>query len=427
MLKHSRLIGIAVLAIILAGPVQNSSNGAGFDIKAGAGYDFLSQQYYLLEFLDSDTSGALDSLLSLKRTYLDDLKGVVTVNYSPGRGDKWQLYSHYEQTDKFIRLRLNNDLRLKLKSSRLRLAGEVDWRHRLVDTTEFGDSYLFGQGSARLAIPVNESVGARIQLSGEVMDFKSRSTFSFDYYRTGAKAGLTKSFENFSYLDGNLFVQARQVTDSTELNYLSLGVESSFLGLYGTGELDFYFRLEDREYNQPLSKNDHYRIELEGRNRLRLGDRFFTKQEAELELVRYDPEDIINFGYDRVALTLLAGYKWGRTGIAVGPALEWLDERQEDSAFADDYFEAGGRVDLDYFDMGRLFLTAESILGVRDRKFEHSEQTDYLFERVSLIADLRMFGHLNLSLYFSAEWEWHESTEENARLLLTSSSLTWSF
>lgn len=424
MLKHSRLIGIAVLAIIIAGPVQSSLNGAGFDIKAGAGYDFLSQQYY---FIDLDSTGALDSLLSLKRSYLDDFKGVVSVNYSPGRGDKWQLYSHYEQTDKFIRLRLNNDLRLKLKSSRLKLSGEVDWRHRLVDTTEFGDSYLFGQGSARLVIPVNEMVSARVQLSGEVMDFKSRSAFSYDYYRTGVKGGLTKSFENFSYLDGNLFARSRQVPDSTELNYLSLGVESSYLGLYGAGELDLYFRLENREYNQPLSKNDHYRIELDGRNRYRLGKRLFTRQLAEFELVRYDPEDPVNFGYDRVSLTLLAGFNQGKASIAIGPVFEWLDERQEDTTFADDYFEAGGRIDFDYFDIGRLFFTAESILGVRDRKFEHSEQTDYLFERLSLIADLTLLGHLNLNLYFSAEWEWHDLTEENARLVLTSSSLTWSF
>lgn len=402
--------------------LQASSLG----VKVGVGYDFLSQEY----FLDSTLREGPDSLFilwSLKTNYLDDIKSQLDLTYAPYLDRRLELQSSYEQTPEFIRVRFISDLRPKLRNSKFDINSEIEWRNRYRGVSELGDSYLSGYLKAKMSTPLAGLTTAYFQIHGDGVNFQSPSEFSYNFYRIGAKAGVMKSYENFSYADARLFITTRQVPDSLELNYLSFGAEGSVLGFYSGGEIDLYGRLERKDYKQAFDEDDHIRVELNARSKVDLGKKWFTRQEIDFDLTLFSLTDPVNQDYGRTGLTLLCGYENNGLSISIGPDFEYLDEQQDSLTEGEDYFESGAKVDLDYMTLDKIFVSVESILGYRNLKFENELQSDFTFERLSVIADIKFFSVLSLSILFSAEWEWHNRSEENSRIYLLSSNLSYTF
>lgn len=417
---------VAALTLVLVGGLCKKLQAAGLNFRVGVGYDFLSQQY----FLDSASLEGPDSLLTdwaLKTNYLDDVKGQLALTFNPYNDRRLELQSSYEQTPEFMRMRFVGDLRSKFGKTKLDFNSELEWRDRYRDSSDFGDSYLSGYFKTKLSTPISSSTTAKFQIQTDGVNFRSPSDFSYNYYRLGGKAALTKSYENFSFADVRLFVMTRQVPDSLELNYLNFGVEGSLFGFYDGVELDLFTRLERKDYNQPTDKDDHYRFELSARNKVSLGQSWFSRQELDFELALYSSADPVNYDYGRAGLTLLYGYENNGLSIAAGPDFEYLDEQENDLMESEDYFESGAKVDLDYMKIDGLFFSLESITGFRNLKYENELQSDFSFERLNIIADVKILSALNLSVLFSAEWEWHQRREENSQIYLLSSSLSYAF
>ena len=417
---------VAALTLVLVGVSASILQAKGLSFRAGVGYDFLSQQY----FLDSASLAGPDSLLvdwDLKTNYLDDIKGLFAITYSPYLDRRLELESSYEQTPEFIRMRFTGDLRSKLGQTKLDFNSELEWRDRYRDSSDFGDSYLSGYFKAKLSSPLNNSTSAGIQLHGDGVSFQSPSSFSYNYYRLGVKASIAKSYESFSFADMKLFLTTRQVPDSLELNYLNFGVEGSLLGFYEGIDLDIFTRLERKDYNQPSNKDDYYRIEFNAHNKVSIGQRWFSRQELDLELTLYNSDDPVNYNYGRAGLTFLYGYENNGVSLGVGPDFEYLDEQENDLTKSEDYFESGAKVDLDYMKMDGLFCSIESILGYRNLKYENDLQSDFSFERLNIIADVKILSALSLNVLLSAEWEWHKRSEENSQIYLLSSNLSYAF
>ncbi|UCG61195.1 MAG: hypothetical protein JSV52_12840 [Candidatus Zixiibacteriota bacterium] len=414
---------VLTTTLLIAGG-GHTGEAAGFSYKAGIGYDFLSQQY----FLDSASQADADSILtewSLKTNYLDDVKGLVSFSLSPFKDRRLGLTAKYEQTSEFLRLKFLSDLRTKIGSTRLDFNTEVDWRNRHRGTASFGDNYIFGYSRAKLSVPVKPGLKSTFQVQGEFVQFDSVSTTSYNYYRIGGKVGLERLYKNFSF--GNIaatFV-TRQVPDSLGLNYVDFGVEGSYFGIYDQGELDVFGRLGRKDYNLIDGRNDFWRFEADVRNKVQMGERYFTKQEAEFELTDYDPNDPVNLDYFRIEITVLAGFETAFFTFGVGPEFEALHEKKDIFAVSEDYVEIGAKADLDYIKAGTLFLAVESVLGRRDLKDNNELLTDYTYERLSLIGDLKLLKRLRLNVLFSAEWEWHQIPTNDSEIYLLSSSLTF--
>ena len=415
---------IIALATVLT--VQGSIEAADLRLKAGIGYDFLSQEF----FLDSTAVSGVDSFYTdwnLKTNYLDDIKGLLSLSYTPFSDRRLYLQTSYEQTRDYLRTRFLSDTRLKFNSSRLDLNNELEWKHRLADSATVGDSYLLAYSRARLTTPLSAQINGHFQLKGDMVAFDSVSDLSYNYYRLEARTGVSKSFEDFSFAEFSLLAQTRQVPDSTFLNYLSLGGDISSFVFYSSGVLDLYARLEHKDYNQPDNKDDHFHFEITSRNRNRLGGAFFSRQELDLELTFYSPESTVNYDYHRFSLAVLGGLEEGVFSTAIGPRLEYLTEETTGFLTSNNYLETGIRVDADLMMVNRLFLSAESTTGLRNLKYEDDLQSDYTFQRVNLIGDLKVFVGLNLSFLLSTEWEWHGNSTENSALYLLSSNLTYTF
>ncbi|MDH3890950.1 MAG: hypothetical protein OEV49_07675 [candidate division Zixibacteria bacterium] len=414
------LILITVLCLTL------SAHSGDLTINAGLGYDLLSQEY----FLDNLVPSGADSVLvewSLTKDYLDDLKGQLWVKYRPFDDNRMELRAGYDQTAEFLRLRLTGDFSKRWHDRKVQVVGRVEVKDRYRGQTEFGDSYLRASARSKFSAPLGSSTSITMQLKGDGVRFQSVSTYNYNHFRIGGSIGLEKLFGDFSFADFKLTVDQRKVPDSLALDYLSLGAEATCLAFYRLGEIDIWAGLTQKNYNQPEHKDDHHRLVFQADHRIRISDRWFSRQLIETELTLYHPDDPINVSYSQTELALLGGIESGPFSVAWGPVFEILNERDNEYTAGEDYTEPGARVVFDYMAPGRLFVSTESTTGRRNLTAESELQSDFTFERLSLIGDLSFNSALRLSLLFSGVWEWHEQSQENSRLYLVSSNLTYEF
>ena len=416
-----RRIQAAAICLLAAAICQNSE-ASNFEIKTSLGYDFISQEY----FLDSVTTDSSLSLWQLKTDYLDELRGRLSFRYWSGEKRELELQSSYEQSNELFRIRLLADWRPKLGNNKLGIITELERRDRYKGVSQFGDSYLFGYTKAFIKIPVSARLTSKIQFMSEFVRFDTTSEFSFDYYRFGPKIGLTKSFESFSFLDVNLFLVARQVPDSAELDYLNFGLDGSFFGLMAGGDIDLYARFERKDYSRADNQDDHFRFDFDGRGKINLRGSSIMRIELRSDFIFYSPDDQVNFDYSRHLLAVLAGYEKNGWGVALGPEFGLLLEQAGDLNAVENYFEIGGKIDLELLRAGRFFGSLESTLGYRNLKIEDQLQTNFVYERINTIGNFQLGGGLSLNWLFSAEWEWHELRQENSQIFLLSSSFSYS-
>lgn len=419
-----KFIYLALLLVI--GSRLQYAVASDFKFKAGLGYDFISQEY----FLDSLITSGIDSgftQFQLTNDYLDDARGIFQVSYRPGQSRDFELTGKIEQTKDYLRLRQFNSIYTKLGSSNLLLNTELDYRDKQSDDSNLGNSYINGELYAKLKSPLSRSLYSIVQVESELVDFKDNSAFSYDYNRIGGKIGLEKNFENFSFANIKLFYLHRAVPDSGALAYNQYGLENSYLGFYAKGEVDLFSRLEYKDYNSPDNQDDYLRLYLTAHNKYRLKNGYFFKQNLDLEWFNYGDEEILNQDNWQPKLQLLLGWENADLSLAAGAHFEMYQELNDSLFYSQSYFESGGMVEFDLFKIDRIFLSAESISGFRNYYQNDELQTDFGFERLNLFGELKIYQGLDFNFLFSTEFEWHELKSNDTRIYLLSSSLTYSF
>jgi hypothetical protein len=418
-------LGFCLFILILVA-FGRTPRAGDFGIKAGIGYEYLSQDFYL-DSLTQVGADTLTTLTAIRTTYLDNVKGQLTLTYQPYDGRELELRGSYEQTSEQFRAKLLAEFHPKLGRASLDGSLEIDRRHGVGDEIEPGDQYTYGYGVARLMLPISEHTSLRWQIRSEFVDFDAAGAYTFDHFRGGGSFGVTRYFGGFSSFDVSAFLMGRNVPDSTRLSYLSYGFESSLFGFYAGGEIDALTRFEIRDYNSFENQDDYLRVEVDARNRVELGGEYFSRQEFELEATRFEEADAIAADYGRFRLAVLAGRDFEGISIAVGPRMELL-RQQADISFDEDYFEPGIKVQGDFLRSAGLYASVESILGHRNYgDADSSFHTDFVVERLNFLGDLTVAGRVSLNTLLSVEWEWHDATEQNSRLLLLSSGLSYSF
>jgi len=420
-----------VLIVNLAGYCHGGTYGRpGLSFKAGIGYDFLSQEYFL-DSLGQSGVDSLDITTALETTYLENLKGQMALRYNPFQDYRLELEGIYEQTSEEHRIRSYANIRPKLGAFRLDWSSDLDWRRSSVTSEIEGTGYFSGNSRIKVALPVSPSVSLWTRVKAEVVSFDSSVWGAFDHHRFAGELGISHIFSGFSSLSVAGFVTRREVPDSRENEYKSFGVDGSLLRIYDKGEVDVLTHLESRDYARPDNLDDYLRFDLDFRHRHGFTPRYFLRGESEIEIIAFDSTDYLTSSYTRFELAILPGLSGLKGSVAVGPRIEILAEGQVDPLLiGEDYVEYSIKGELDVLSPGWPFLSVETITGRRNLTDEATSdglQTDFVVERLSLLADWLLVGHLNLNLLFSADWEWHDDPNENNRLVLVSSCLTYSF
>ncbi len=396
-----------------------------FSFKAGLGYEFISQEYFL-DSLAQTGADSLATITSLKTTYLDDVRGQVSVLYTWPESRRLELGGTLEQTPDIFRARFTSEYRPKLGKLKIDWNGELDWREGTGDSVDAGDSYILGYGKARFMLPISETASLWWQVRSEFVDFDSVGDYNFNHSRWGGKVGLSWSMPDFSSVSINSFMMVRDVPDSSELDYASYGAEVSYFGFKRRSTLDLYGRLEKKDYRRPAGQDDYFHIEVNGRHKVTLANTLFSRQELDIEALYFGQPDFVSRNYRRLKLVLQMGFQGTELSAAMGPHMELLSEARDKLAAGEDYFEGGVRSNLDFF-KPNLFGLVESTLGHRNIYSEVDLQSDFVFHRMNFVFDWRFWEIVSLSAMVSAEWEWHDNQEENSQLFLASSWLTCRF
>lgn len=418
---------LLTVGLVSEGAFGQTGQSPVVSVRAGIGYEFLSQEYFLAD----TSSDPLADNFALKTNYLDDLKGEVRLSISPFSDRRLEIATSYQQTADLFRLRLQNDFRTKLGSARLKLSGELDWRNQLEDSAEFSSGYVYGYGRAGLSVPLTENLTGRFRVFGESVRFEKAQEYSYNYSRFGIHSGVEKLFADFSFAHFDLFFQAREVPDSARLNYLNFGLDAFLFKMYNSGQLELTTRFERKDFNQSAGQGDNFRFEFDGRNQVMLSGRLGFRQETDLEIAWYSSANPANFDYTRIGWALLLGYTTNTISFYVGPDFEVMAERQELVELEENYFETGLKTDFGLSKLGRFFGSLESIIGYRNLADTGPQEvdpllglpSDFLYERLNLLIDVSPARSISLSLLFGGEWEWHKNSAENSRIFLLSSSL----
>lgn len=399
-------------------------------IKAGVGYDFLSHK----DFLDSIAVDGVDSSLTswaLTTTYLDDVKGLFSVRYSPRRDRRLELFTSYEQSAEFIRSSSRGRIAPKFGNSRLDLSAEINTKYRYRGQSEIGDSYVRASGRAKLSRPLNPSLTMVMQLRGDGVKFRDLASYNYNYIRASGEIGIEKIFSNFSTIDAGFRFGQRLVADSSELDYTNLGLGAFVLAFHRAGELDLSIFWESKDYQYADDLYDHAQGMLDARHKLRFSEQWFSRQRFRLETVRYRGSSVTNLDYTRFGMALLGGWEHSRFAVAFGPTYERLSEAGEGAGGLEDYSEIGLRTELDYINPVLAFCSIQSETGQRSLANQDEALndifSDFVYERLTLIGDINLGHGLSLDLLLSSEWEWHDQPRDDSRLYLFSSNLLYSF
>ncbi len=389
------------------------------------GYDFFSQDF----FHDSLTSSTADSLAvatTIKTTYLDDFRAMLEARWRdrPGRYD---LRGSLEQTPELLRVKFRSEIRPSWRRAKLSWTTDLSRQIRYRDSTKPGDEYFLGDSRVKLGYPVSGSFSLTGQLRTDFVSFDQSSDYVYSYHRWGGSLGVMQTFAGLSILSSELFFLHRSVADSSDLNYDSYGLSTTYLGELGETDLDVSARLERRNLQEIEGRGDYTRFDLDSRCRHVWSGRLETTEELQLELANFGDSETFSSDYTRLQSATLVGPIWDGLELGVGPAIDWLDEKGTEQLAAGDYLELGGKAKLDYQQAAGLFGSIEAVWARRNVKTEDEFQADYTVLRFSAIGDLEIGRRLSFDMLTSAEWDWYADRGQDNRVYLVSAGLVYSF
>ncbi len=394
-----------------------------FHFRAGVGYDYLSQEFFQDSLVASGADSSFVSFL-LRNEYLNDPKGIFSIRYTPEKS-QFEAALTYEQTHDRLRLVGTPNFKFLLGRTKLQIMNELEWRDNIGSDTD-ESSYLFGNSRTGLTTPLSEKMNLLAQVSLDGVTFTDQKESGIDYYRLGAKTGISYSFSEMTFLEARLLTASRQVPDSQKLEYLAFGGDIS---LYYFGEnisLDLYGFVENKNYQAEPEQDDLTHIDLSNRTQAYFSEHFFGVLELDGELDLFHKSDPFNNNTGRIQTAVLGGLNKGVWSIAVGPVSEMLNEAGS-SASVEDYTEIGGRIDIEAISGTNFFVSWRGSIGRRDVLHEDDIRSDFTYGRTNLIADFKLLEQLRLNGLLSLDREWSDLEEASSTTYILSSSLLFEF
>ncbi|MCP4704886.1 MAG: hypothetical protein GY865_09775 [candidate division Zixibacteria bacterium] len=428
-----RLIYLALsLYIINAGVVIADSSG-GFDLRAGIGYDYISQEYFLESedtYLDPDSS--LKSAL-LKKDYLDDKKGFFYLGYSSDSENSKNIDQNYEigweQTGELFRILGTARIGKTLHKSQFVGNFRLELKENYKGTADPGEELVILNSNFDYRYRLSNMVDLRSKIYSESVRFDTVESYIYNYSRYGIELGFNYFTPNFNSISFNSAFEIRDVPDSNQLDYAlfrgNLGYFGSVFGAYLTADLGF----ESRNYNQLDNRENYFLISLNADTKMPLGENYFLRARQNVEYFNFSQNDFINDDYYLARFGLFAGQSFGRFSALstfIGPEIELLNT-DSDYSNDDDYTEIMAIFGLDYFGSKGLFLMVENKFGKRIYRNKSIYRSEFLFERANIIGSMGLFGGLNLDILLSFDLEFHDTQSDNSRLYLISGGLSYRF
>ena len=396
-------------------------------VKAGLGYDFVSQEYFTSSSR-YDSSLIPDPLnaVFLKKDYLDDTKGLLYLRLNPGGKGDHILEVGWEQTPDIYRALGWGHFTLRGYGGRVETDFKAEVKERYRGTLEAGEELSFFQARVNYRKKWNEYLESTTRIFAEKAAFDSAAPYAPDFSRVGGEMGLNLVTQDLQSVFMTAGVEKRNVPDSSWLDYWlvrgNFDYAGELLGCQITSELG----IEDKDFDSPEDRDDYlltaFSVEMKGP----IGREYFVRPILNLEYFNFRVANFLNDDYLLLRSGLLLGWESDRLSISLGPKMELLEIASE-LPNDDDYLEFCGFAGFDFIHSDRILFLLENQLGRRNYLNEPPYYSDFLFERVNLIGSLKVFRTLSFDILLSAEWEWHEIDSDDSRLYLLSSGLSYTF
>lgn len=400
---------------------QTSSN---VTWRAGLGYESISQEFFLDSIIGGDT---LATFSQLKTTYLDDLRVLLGIRWQSDSKQRLQAQATYEQSPDNFRFRSNGGIRPQLGQSTFSFLWEFQRRARSGEDTEPGEDFSSGALETRFDAPISGALAGRVGLKGDFLAFDTSSAFIFNHRKLTLSAGVANRHSLDKLIDAQLFGQVRNVPDSTQLDYWSIGLSAGLLTFRSDIDFDLLGRIERRNYARLGGGDDFTLVELNGSLQSAFIGELEGRTELDIEGLHFSEHDLLNASLLRASLLFLALHQFESLSFGAGPRFEVLETKRQEGLLSEDYVEIGGRVQVDYFSLSSVLLSMESTTGYRNLAGEGEFQADFAFERVNLLLDIKFLKRMVFSTLLSAEWEWSTETSLDNRIYLLSTGLYVTF
>ncbi len=403
-----------------------------FGVRAGLGYDYISQEYFLdsLRFSGEDSSVTAALLTS---DYLDDKKGFIFLEFDNRSLREKELDYNFEigweQTASVYRAIGQGFFALGKESDRLESEFSFETKQRYSGKAALGEELNRLQGSLKYRRKFSPDLQTHFKLYGENIAFDSTGTYLYNYSRLGARAGLDILTDNLNSIYFNVAYEHRLVPDSNDLNFNLVRSTLGFAGNLGSGQLSAESSFEFKDYQFPENRDDYYlgsaRIDYD----YPLGGKYSLITGLNTEYFNYRFDDFIGSDHLLIRLEMLLERESGdmnQVAVRVGPVAEILKINSPYDE-SDDYVEFAGKMGVDIMGLAGLLILLENQTGYRAYRVDPFYTSDFAFDRLTVIGSLGLIKPLTLDIFFSAEWEWHRIQSDDNRIYLIAASLACAF
>jgi len=422
---RSTLVGICGIlfatGIVVAG-TTDTKNPGDLHFKAGIGYDFVSQEYFYDSLAYEDTEAPLTSSL-LKKEYLDDKKGLIYIRFDDDNLGRRMFEFGWEQTADLFRI--IGDTRLTVGGRRTSVTADarMEIKEQYKGEAGAGEELEVYNGRLSLQRRFGNRLTGKISAFAEKVSFDVLDDFVYNYTRAGGQCDFSLFTKGFNSIFGSLTIERRNVPDSANLDYVMIRSSTGYMGGLGNARLSSDIGVETKNYKAGQDQDDYVLLSLSANLRVPVGPVYFIQPEISIEYFNFRSELFLNEDYSLTRVGLMAGRELDFLTLSVGPEAEILGVKS-DLPSDDDYMEYLLSTALDYYSFGQVFVMFENQLGLRTYRNNPEYYSDFSFNRVSLIGNLKIVDGLSLNVLLSADWEWHSVDSDDSRLYLISSGLT---
>lgn len=397
-------------------------------LSFGWGYDNISERYYLVHY---DTLGVpSESLETLRRATdkIEEQKALFRFDLDKNLSDNSRLLINNNFS--LSSLYLRDILRIEWGTDWLTLSNEAELK-TIQDTSKvtYQTDYFINDFGVKLKARPSAELTLTFRNDLEYTEYKEKSAYNYDYYLNRTRLELDQDVSDDGFLHLSYQFSKRLVPDSAAIDYDRHFFDVAFDKYFGWETLlQLENELDRKTFKKRGGQDDFWEDRLTLALSKRMGERTGLSFRNEFDLLGYDAEDEINFGYLEYDLSAALEYE-PSDGLEIGAGPEWTIFSSLKSTYGEyDYRQLALAVSLDLMRSVHFWLSAEDKFGKRDfRSDENPFYTDYLLNQFSLLLNADLNSHLGFDLMVSVDSEWHDSKGDNLTVFLVSSELTYSF
>jgi len=387
-------------------------------ITPGLGHDRFTETF----FLDDSSSINPDSLERIRKTQSDLQETYASMRLGL-EFERWRLDNTVYATNKAWRSIANGHGRWSAGRWRTDFDGRLEWKGR-----SRSDSSAAAYTWARVGITPrwqwNENWSLVLAGDWELTDYRRNTSYTYDYNRLRAQAGLGYFGPQMEYLDVRIGVAHRTVPDSSEQGYTEDFLRLDAYGWrFGRWRVEGEFSVVIRDFGTPEDENDYSRWSVSTGIDYDWSPRWRTSVQTSWQCWDYRQPDELNYSLHDIRAE--GGVRCRFNDVwETGAVVELRLERAvQDSLSENDYRQWAAGPRLVWNSGAAIWSELAPRAGYRDYAARSTIYDDYTFWEFIWQADMLCPARTTASATITYSSERHADRSRDADYLYVSVAL----